>query len=164
MLVSVILIDCMQLIFITYLLLLSDSSGELQYNSESTPTTGETVIPAIEWNFATETSDPDTTLSSFSTVVGPESPYYLKVQSTDLPSKRLSETSNDDPKPDLTISNVLATDSGKKIATATIRKPHFPLKCPVSEQNNEPKYANQMTSQKKVKKIDLKVKMHTFSH
>lgn len=133
-----------------------DSSGELQYNSESTPT-DETVIPAVEWNFAPKITEQnklkisDPPMSTFlPSTIATESPYYLKVHSTELPNKRSSDITNDDPKPDLTISNVLASDSSKKLTTATIRKPHLPLKCPISEQHSEPVYVNQVSSRQQM--------------
>lgn len=106
------------------------------------------MIPAAEWNFLPNTFDQDKCQGADSATPAiplapiPESPYYLKVHPTELPNKRASDLATDDPKPDLTISNILASDSARKPATATIRRPYFPLKCPVSEQS-EPTYANQ---------------------
>lgn len=133
--------------------------GELMYNSESTPTTGETVIPATEWDFslhqpvgrkspATPPLPPPPSSSSLLPAIelDPDAnaltPKQLKNFFAPLKSKQMkrklvghkNEPENQNQlRPDLYISNVLASETNK---LATIRKPHKPLKCPASEITN----------------------------
>lgn len=142
--------------------------GELQYNSESTPTTGETVIPTLGWDFdlhqplkvSIEEVLPATSTSSNSLVeaaamsesdaastattiekdfVAPKvKNFFAPLKTKGMRQMQISQekTNQDELRPDLCIGNVLACDTNK---LATIRRPHNPLKCPVSQQND---YAN----------------------
>lgn len=132
--------------------------GELHYNSESTPTTGETVIPTLGWDFelhqplvvsteedlpTTSTSSPSltgaaTASESNATSSGASTGKDFitpKVKNFFAPLKAKGKmqlpqenVNQDELRPDLCIGNVLACDTNK---VATIRRPHNPLKCPI---------------------------------
>lgn len=144
--------------------------GEVHYNGESTPTTGETVIPALGWDFnlhqplkvsteeifpttptsttslagAAAMSDSDATTSTTTVeknFVTPKVKNFfapLKPKAMRQTQTSSENTNQDELRPDLCIGNVLACDTNK---VATIRRPHQPLKCPISQQHSHD-YAN----------------------
>lgn len=112
--------------------------GGLQYTSESTPTTADTIIPSLGWDF--ELHQPKIVSNTDDSPTPP-------LTETDEPRKtnffaplksKITQHNQEELRPDLCVGNVLACDTNK---LATIRRPHNPLKCPTSLQDFH-EYAN----------------------